>query len=426
MKILFISSASDFGIAYRVQEAGHKVMGWAPNNFTQVGLMKYLFKGDFMKVVPKADLVVCDDTLSADTEHLDKIKKPIVVGNKLFTKIEEDRLFGKLAFQKCGLLTSDCIHFTDFKKAMAWVKANPGRYVFKANGQASRTLGFVAKDDQGKDMLERLAFYETHLKSNKKLWDEKLGVDFVLERAVDGIEVACGAYWDGTDFAAININWEHKRLGVGNVGVATGEMGTAVSALSSESRLFRDTLAKLRPLLEASPYHTYVDLNCIINKDKAYILEVTSRLGWPMEAILDAMSRIPTAERYWRLATGTLHSEEYWKDKWGIAVNVGTYGFPYECAYKEFGQEQPFELPKGKEKQIYLICVNKSNNHLETSEHGDGLVCTITGSSDTLSGARTKAFDVVEEFDLPGKMYREDIGEKVPEHLKDLKKWGWL
>jgi phosphoribosylamine---glycine ligase len=426
MKILYLSPDAEFSIPQRLQAEGHAVECWTSTKPPYLqGVVKTIGK-NWKPVAARADLIISDDILLEDLAALETMRKPTVVGNTLFTKIENDRLFGKLAFKKCGLTTSDCIHFTDFKKAIQWITANPGRYVFKASGQASRTLGFVAKEESGKDMCARLAFYEAHVKTNRELWDKELGVDFVLERAVDGIEVACGAYWDGRDFAAININWEHKRLGVGNVGVATGEMGTAVTTLPTESRLYRDTLAKLRPLLEASPYHTYVDLNCIVTKDAAFILEVTARLGWPIECALSNMSRLPMGTRYAQLASGTLHTADYWKHTWGIAVVVGTFGYPYECSYEEFGQNQPFNLPRGKDAQIFLMQANKVKNHWETPPNGEGATLVVVGTGDSLEAARESAFDVVEDLDLPGKMYRTDIGDNVRKHIKNLKSWGWL
>ena len=427
MKILFLAPVGSLtSIAFKLQEEGHTVYFWDPTEGnTGKGILKHEIK-DWKPLAQSVDLIVSDN-VDIDGDELRKYKKPVVAGNRLFNKIENDRLFGKMAFQNLGLTTSDCVHFNSFPKAMEFVKANPGRWVFKANGQASRTLGFVAKDESGKDMLERLAFYESHMKSNRKLWDKKLGVDFVLERAVDGIEVACGAYWDGTDFVGLNINWEHKRLGVGNVGVATGEMGTAVYEITSAARIYRDTLAKLKPLLSVSPYSTYVDLNMIVNEKNAYVLEITSRTGYPMEAALDYMSTLSTGARLLSLGSGKLHNvKNLFQHKYGLAVVCGTFGLPFQIAYDEYGANQPFAFDPKDSDNIYLDDVYQDKNHYMTSKGGEGWICTVTTCDDTISGAREKAFDIVDRLSLPGLIYRKDIGEKVSEHIDQLKKWGWL
>jgi phosphoribosylamine-glycine ligase len=69
---------------------------------------------------------------------------------------------------------------------------------------------------------------------------------------------------------------------------------------------------------------------------------------------------------------------------------------------------------------------NKINNHWVTPDEGEGAILVVVGTGDSLDEARDSAFEVVEELDLPGKMYREDIGGKVKEHIKNLKQWGWL
>lgn len=427
MKILYLTPASSTtSMAIKLQEEGNTVYHWFPDKGnTAEGILKDKIK-DWKPYASKSDLIIVDDVMNDLQKEVWKLKKPAVCGNSLFDKLENDRLFGKLGFQKAGLTTSDCIQFNDFKKAMEFVKQNPGRWVFKANGQAARTLGFVAKEESGKDMLERLAFYETHMKNNKQLWDKKLGVDFVLERAVDGIEVACGGYWDGTDFSAVNINWEHKRLGVGNVGVATGEMGTVVHELSRSSKFYHSTIEKLIPYLKQTKYRTYIDLNCIVDEHNASIIEATSRIGYPIEAVLDQMSALKTTERYAYLAAGTLHKKNYWKHPWGISVVCGTFGFPYNTAYDEFGASQPFDFDKKDSKQVYLDDVALQNHHMMTSNSGEGWICTVAQGDDTLSGAKEKAYAIVDRLSLPGIMYRKDIGDKVPDHLDQLKKWGWV
>jgi len=430
MNILYLSPGNTIPIANNLVRDGHKVYYWPAKEASEgMGLIPIK---DWKSYVPKVDLIVFDDCegITKPEFELFTLGKPVVSGNSFFDRLENDRIFGKDIFKKVGLTISDCAQFTDLKEAIKFIKKNPDKWVFKANGQGSRTLGYVGKQKDGSDVIERMAFYESHLKNNKDMWDKKLGVDFVLERCVDGIEVACGAYWDGQDFTGININWEHKKLGVGNVGVATGEMGTAIRAVEANSKFYLGTLEKLKPLLRQFPYRTYVDLNCIVNNDNAYVLEITSRFGYPIEAGLDFMSALSTADRYMLLGKGQLHKlgNKFWKDKFGVTVVCATFGWPYKVSYKEFGAEQPFKFPEQFRKNIYLMDVDKVNNHYQTSDdaEGEGHICDVCGSGSSIDEARDQAFGIIKKIDLPGIYYRIDIGEKADEDYKQMKRWGWL
>jgi phosphoribosylamine-glycine ligase len=166
----------------------------------------------------------------------------------------------------------------------------------------------------------------------------------------------------------------------------------------------------------------------IVNEKNAYILEVTSRLGYPIEPVLDTMNYYPTGQRLLLLATGKLHKARvhFFAHQYGMGIVCGTYGFPYAVAYDEYGENQPFAFDPNDKQHIYLDDVYQTKNHYMTATDGEGWICTATASDDTMSGTRERAFDVVDRLSLPGLMYRKDIGEKVQEHIDQLKKWGWL
>ena len=64
------------------------------------------------------------------------------------------------------------------------------------------------------------------------------------------MEVAVGAFFNGSEFVyPINVNFEHKKLFPGNLGPATGEMGTSMF-WSRPNKIFNLTLKKMEEILK--------------------------------------------------------------------------------------------------------------------------------------------------------------------------------
>ena len=119
-------------------------------------------------------------------------------------------------------------------------RKNPATYVIKPSGEAQniKRLLFVGQEDDGMDVIHVLQSY-------KAVYSDTIKV-FQLQRRVRGVEVAVGAFFNGSDFMMpINVNFEHKLLFPGDIGPVTGEMGTCMY-WSGPNKVFAATLAKLR------------------------------------------------------------------------------------------------------------------------------------------------------------------------------------
>jgi len=132
-----------------------------------------------------------------------------------------DREFGQAELKKYGINTLPHWEFDNYDQAIAFIKKNPGRYVFKPSGNvpaAGKGLLFLGQEEDGQDILALL-------EKNKDVWQKKAPT-FQLQQFVKGVEIAVGAYFNGTDFIRpINVNIEHKKLFPGDLGPMTGEMG---------------------------------------------------------------------------------------------------------------------------------------------------------------------------------------------------------
>ena len=225
----------------------------------------------------------------------------LVVGGTPYTdRLEDDRGFGQAELKAAGVNIIPQQDFTSFDDAIAFVRANPNRYVIKPSGEAQNLKGllFVGEEEDGRDVIEVLEDY-------KRAWANQIQ-SFQLQRRILGVEVATGAFFNGREFVyPICVNFEHKKLFPGDIGPSTGEMGTAMF-WSEPNKIFNQTLRKMEPALAREGYVGYIDVNCIVNANGIYPLEFTARFGYPTISIQQEGLLTPMGELLHGLAAGTL------------------------------------------------------------------------------------------------------------------------
>src|SRR6478736_3345735 len=225
-KFLFVSLTGLVGdIAWQVLKEGHEVryfIGDAEEKDIADGFVPKT--DDWERDVDWADVIVFDDTLGQGEKAVAlRARGKAVVGGTPYTdRLEDDRSFGQEELKKAGVTIIPYRDFDSFDPAIEFVKKNPDRYVIKPSGEAQNVKRrlFVGEEDDGEDVIRMLEAY-------KKAFADEIKV-FQLQRRVNGVEVAVGAFFNGKNFITpVNINFEHKKLFPGNIGPPTGEMGTS-------------------------------------------------------------------------------------------------------------------------------------------------------------------------------------------------------
>lgn len=346
-----------------------------------------------------------------------------VVGSSAFgDRLELDRAFGQAIAQQVGMQIAETFAFDSFDAALAFVEARPGRYVLKYDGDVfAKTRNYVGVLEQGQDML-------AVLRVQRAKWPLAEPPRFVLMQHVSGVEVGVGGFFDGERFLSpINLDWEHKRFFPGNLGELTGEMGTLVSYRGGE-RLFAATLGRVAPLLSASRYVGYINLNLIVNEQGAFPLEFTCRLGVPGFAILSALHVDPWDTLLASLVTRAGAGFQT-HDGFAVGVVLTVPPFPYPDGYER--------LSKGA--LIYLNDVSRTEH--ERLHYGElrmedaelvtagqiGYVMVVTGRGASVHEARESAYALAQKVVVPNVRYRCDIGEAYELHDRaELMRLGWL
>ncbi|MGH9750329.1 MAG: phosphoribosylamine--glycine ligase [Candidatus Polarisedimenticolia bacterium] len=423
LKLLFVSKwGLIHDLAWEVRKEGHEVryhIGSKSDREVGDGFVDKAERWEDHK--DWADVVVFDDCeFGATVEKLQKEGKTVIGGTAYTDRLEMDRDFGQEEMQAAGMTTLPRWEFSGFEDAIAFLRDNPGRYVVKPSGRAQneKVLSFVGQEEDGLDVITMLERY-------KRGWGSKIK-SFQLQKFVAGVEVAVGAFFNGTDYVLpVFINFEHKRMFNDEIGPQTGEMGTA-GFWYGPGRLFSDTLLKMKDRLAAARYTGYVDINCIANSRGIYPLEFTCRFGYPtinlqIEGVLSKWGEFLHA-----LARGQTFNLRT-KRGFQVCVVVAVPPFPFidPDAFRKFSEDAVVLFKKPMTDGIHPGDVRLVDGDWRLAGNS-GYALIVSGSGSTMEDARREAYNRVRNIMIPNMFYRTDIGERWTREGDLLQTWGYL
>src|SRR3989338_752585 len=159
-KFLFVSIDGLIGdIAWQIIKEGHQVKYYTEEPEEREVADGFVPKVDNWEAeLDWADIVIFDDVLGQGLKAK-KVRErgKLVVGGTPYTDmLEDDRPFGQEELKKAGINIIPYQNFTSFDLAIEFVRANPGRYVIKPNGEASVIKGllFVGEEEDGRDVVQ--------------------------------------------------------------------------------------------------------------------------------------------------------------------------------------------------------------------------------------------------------------------------------
>lgn len=421
---LFISlDALSTDTAWHCIKEGHNVKHFIENKVEKDIGDGFVPKVDnWRKELEWADVIVFDDTLGQGkkAEKLRKQGHAVVGGTPYTDRLEDNRAFGQEELRDHKIPIIPYHDFTSFDEAIAYVQENPGKYVVKPSGGSPtpKRFLFVGEEDSGKDVIQVLDAYG-------KTWSKKIKL-FQLQKVINGVEVAVGAFFNGKDFIyPINVNFENKKLFPGNIGPSTGEMGTHMF-WSKPNRMFNMTLKKMEPVLREENYVGYIDLNCIVNSSGIYPLEWTARFGYPIMQIQQESMITPVSDFLYDLANG---NRTRLKVKSGFHIGVRLVVPPFP-----FRDMRTFNV-QSKDSVVYFKKHNRDGVHIEDVKlvnnewvvTGDsGVIIIVCGSGSTMKQAQNQAYSRINNITIPNMYYRKDIGDRWYEDSDRLHNWGYL
>ncbi len=432
MRFLGIGETNDLGDMYlRLMRAGHEVRVFMSDEDSQDVMQDMLtFTPDWRAELSWVresgkDGIILFETVSHG-EIQDELRREgynVIGGSALGDKLEQERGYAQQIFRDCGLSVAASRSFTSFDDAIAFLKDNPRRYVFKMNGSGWRSsMNYVGQMLSGADMVALLSV-------TRDSWTYNESPDFLLMEFVAGVEVGVGAFFNGDVFLdPPNLDWEHKRFFPGDIGELTGEMGTVVTYRGAKP-FFNATLSRLAPMLRESGYVGYINLNTIVNEEGIWPLELTCRFGYPGFPILDSLHTEDWGSVFAKLAGKEARTIET-RDGFSVGVVLTVPTFPYSDGYSELGRGIPVcfdELMNDEDMDsLHYGEVTLKNGQIVTAGM-IGYVMVVTGTGATVHDARHVVYQRVEKVVIPNARYRNDIGVRFMEHDEAaMKAMGWL
>jgi len=424
-KFLFVSKwASINDIAWQVLKDGDEVKYYTGDNEDEDVADGFVPKTrDWEADVDWADVVVFDWVSGQGTlaQKLRDSGNKVIGGTPYTDRLEDDRSFGQRELQKHGVKIIPFWEFDDFDKAIAFVREHPDQYAIKPSGEAQdiKKLLFVGQEKDGEDVLRVLESY-------KRVWFEEVKV-FQLQKRVNGVEVAVGAFFNGNRFIEpINVNFEYKRLFPGDFGPSTGEMGTSMF-WSKPNKIFHSTLGKMTDTLRREKYVGYIDINCIVNNSGIYPLEFTSRFGYPTISIQQEGMIDPIGDLFYQLANGIDFELKVKKGfQLGVCIVVPPYPFEDQKTFDSYSQDAIVVFRNGKNlagvhiQEIKLV----NEQWVITGWAGEALV--VVGTGITMQDAQKQAYSRIKNILIPNMYYRVDIGDRWYGEFDKLHSWGYI
>jgi phosphoribosylamine--glycine ligase len=329
---------------------------------------------------------------------------------------ETDRLKGMKVLERHGIPCPPTQLCTSYEQAVAYVKKRDERLVCKPCGDADKALSYCSKSP------EDLLFMLRKWKNNNQIKDQ-----FILQDFIPGTEFAVSAWFGANGFGGgWWENFEHKSLMPGNIGPATGEMGTTI-LVTEKSKLADMMLKPLEKDLLKLGYTGCIDVNCIIDeKGKPWPLEFTNRPGYPAISIESVLFQGDPIQWMYDLAIGK-SEPKFLKNMVSLGVSVCLPPFPYPSAPMDLARGFPIlgMTPRSR-KYLHPFQIQKSNYPESEWMTAGEYALVVTGLSSTISGARENAYRRLKKLIIPGSvLYRNDIGENQSKTLPTLKAQGF-
>ena len=355
---------------------------------------------DFAVVGPEAPLV------KGIADEFEKTGIPLFGPSKEASRLEGSKAFAKKFMERHGIPTADFEVFTDFDRAVRYVKGVGAPVVVKADGLASGKGAVVCRTlDDAIRTLEAFMIRGVFGESGKKV---------VIEEFLSGEEASYIVMANGEKYIPLPTSQDHKRLLDGDRGPNTGGMGayspTPFVTPDVEERIKREVIEPtLKGLMEDGiHFKGFLYAGLMLTDEGPKVLEFNVRLGDPeAQPILMRLKGdfLSALLEFYEGGIPTLGVDE----RWAVDVVIASRGYPDrpEKGKEIKGLEKVSDL---EDVAVFHAGTVKKEGRVYTA---GGRVLNVCALGKDLREAREKAYGGVRLIEFEGMHYRKDIGDRA-------------
>lgn len=318
--------------------------------------------------------------------------------------LEGSKSFAKALMKKYDIPTGYYETFTDYDRAVQYVKEQGAPIVIKADGLAAGKGVVVAMtEEQAIDALKAMLKEGAFGKASEQV---------VIEQYLDGEELSLMAFVHRNTVIPMVGVQDHKRAYDGDKGPNTGGMG-AYTPVPQFSQTEVDEAVKtiLQPMADALvsegiPFTGILYAGLMMTKDGPKVIEFNARFGDPETQVVLPQLESDLIDVIFELLNGE-KPELVWANEAVIGVVLASEGYPGE--YKKgtpiHGLDQVTD-----DILIFHAGTKKEDGVWKTN---GGRVLLFAAKAETLQAAQKRVYEQISQLHLPGLFYRKDIADKA-------------
>ena len=317
-------------------------------------------------------------------------------------QLEGSKGFTKDLCARYDIPTGAYQRFNNAPKAKAYVRAQGGPIVIKADGLAAGKGVTVAMT-----VDEALAAIDDCFEGAFG----EAGAEVVVEAFLDGEEASFFCLCDGQTLLPLATAQDHKRVGDGDTGPNTGGMGAYSPAPVMTPDLVERTMKEIieptmRGMAEmGTPFSGVFFAGLMITQKGPELIEYNVRFGDPECQVLMMRLESDLLALLHATATGTLDRvTAEWRDETALTVVLASKGYP--GAYEK---NTPIRsLPDATDKAKVFHAGTALKDHQLVATGGRVLNATALGAS--VAEAQAAAYRLVDTVEWDNGFCRRDIG----------------